>query len=119
MPGTVARETSLNQQGKGRTFGISRLRADGQLKSRMSRGAPLEMTVVGVPPSCQREDLQREYLAPLRKNRSQLLRRDDFELGIGTVARLLVCSPPAKLRDMAKAASLHVVVSDFHYQFGA
>ncbi len=115
MPGTVARENSLNQEGKGRTFGISRLRADGQLKSRMSRGAPLEMTVIAAFPTI----LYREYLAPLRKNRRQLLRRDDFELGIGTVARFFVCSPPAELRDMAKATSLHVVVSDFHYQFGA
>jgi len=115
MPGTVPRENSLNQEGKGRTFGISRLRADGQLKSRMSRGAPLEMTVVSIPAY----PANTNTLPPLRKNRRQLLRRDDFELGIGTVARFFVCSPPAELRDMAKAASLHVVVSDFHYQFGA
>ena len=53
----------------------------------------------------------------MRKNRSQLLRRNDFELGIGAVAGLLVGSPPAELCHMTEAASLHVIVSDFHHQF--
>ena len=57
-------------------------------------------------------------LATGRKNCRQLLRRNDFELGIGTVAGLFVGSPPAKLRRMTEAASLHVIVCDFHNQFG-
>ena len=48
----------------------------------------------------------------------QLLRRDNFELGIGAVARLLVRAPPSKLRYVTEAAALHVVVSDFDHQLG-
>ena len=57
-------------------------------------------------------------LAPVWKNRGQLLRRNNFELVIGAVARLLVCSPSAKLRDMTEAAALHVIVCDLYHQFG-
>src|SRR5437660_8613562 len=53
------------------------------------------------------------------ENRCQLLRRYDFELSVGAVAGLFVRSPSAKLRGMTEAASLHVVVSDFHHQFGS
>src|SRR5258706_9835654 len=53
------------------------------------------------------------------ENRCQFLRRNDFELGVRAVAGLLVGSPSAELRRMTEAASLHVVVSDFHHQFGA
>ena len=55
----------------------------------------------------------------LRKNRCQFLRWNDFELGISTAGWLFVRAPPAELRDVAEAASLHVVVSDFRHQFGA
>ena len=48
----------------------------------------------------------------------QLLRRNDFELGVRAVARLLVRAPPAKLRRVTEAAALHVLVSDFDHQFG-
>src|SRR5467141_630372 len=56
--------------------------------------------------------------ATVRENRGQLLRRNHFELGIGAVGRLLIHSPSAKLRGMAKAASLHVVVSNFEHELG-
>src|ERR1700746_1747033 len=44
--------------------------------------------------------------------------RNDFELGIRAVARLLVRAPSAKLRCVTEAVALHVVVGDFDDQFG-
>ena len=38
-------------------------------------------------------------------------------LGVGTVAGLFVRSPPAKLRRVPEAISLHVIVSNFYDQF--
>src|ERR1700716_320049 len=58
-------------------------------------------------------------LATRGKNRCQLLRWNDFELGVGAVAGLFVRSPSAELRCMTEAASLHVVVSDLHHQLGS
>src|SRR6202035_3355270 len=52
------------------------------------------------------------------ENRHQLLWRNNFELGIGAVARLLVRAPPSKLRHVTETGALHVFVSDFHHQFG-
>src|ERR1700677_4314153 len=46
----------------------------------------------------------------------QLLRWNHFELGIRTVARLLVRAPSAKLRHVAEAAALHVLVRHFDNQ---
>ena len=46
----------------------------------------------------------------------QFLRRDNFELGISTVARLLVRTTPSKLGYVTEAAALHVIISDFDYQ---
>ena len=46
----------------------------------------------------------------------QLLRRNHFELGIGTVARFLIRAPSAKLRHVAEAAALHVLVGHFDDQ---
>src|SRR5215469_9702380 len=57
--------------------------------------------------------------ATLRENRCQLLCRDNFKLGIGTFQRGFVRSPAAELRCMAEAVSLHVIVRDFHHQFGS
>src|SRR5580704_1812854 len=61
---------------------------------------------------------QRSNSAPVRENRCQLLRWNHFKLRISTIDRLLVGSPSAELCHMAEAAPLHVLVSDFHYQFG-
>src|SRR6202034_1134177 len=59
----------------------------------------------------------REHCSALdAKDLHKFLRRDHFELGIGTVARLLVHAPPAKLRHVAEAAALHVLVSHFDDQ---
>src|SRR5882724_12893422 len=52
----------------------------------------------------------------ITENLSQLLRRNNFELGVRTVARLLIRAPPSKLRCVTEAAALHVVVSDFDYK---
>src|ERR1043166_1026318 len=43
----------------------------------------------------------------------------EFPFSVRAVARFLVRAPPAKLRGVAKAISLHVVVSDFDDQLGA
>src|SRR6185369_4700169 len=54
----------------------------------------------------------------LGEDLGQLLWRHNFELRVSAIARLLVRPPPSKLRDMAKAAALHVVISDFDYKLG-
>src|SRR5215510_14983334 len=56
--------------------------------------------------------------AAARKNCGQLFWWNDFELLICAVTRLLVRAPPAKLRRVTEAVALHVVVSDFDYEFG-
>src|SRR5260370_10282935 len=50
------------------------------------------------------------------KNRHQLLRRNDFALGIRAVARFLVDAPSAKLRHVPESRPLHVFVGDLHHQ---
>ena len=57
-------------------------------------------------------------LVTTRENCCELLRRNYFELGISAVDRLFVWPPSAEVRHMTEAASLHVLVSDFHNQFG-
>ncbi len=78
--------------------------------------------VNGVAAGCEarcEEGCVRSYrLRPAGENRHQLLRRNDFELGIGAVARLLVGAPSAKLRHVTEAAALHVLVGDFDHQLG-
>ena len=64
------------------------------------------------PDSCSRSDVAGE-------DRFQLVRRDDFELRVGAIARLLVGAPSPELRHMAEAGALHVLVCDFDYQFGS
>ena len=64
------------------------------------------------------KDTSRLDTSDLRKNRCQFLRRNNFQLRIGAVARLFVGTPSAELRRVTKAAPLHVLVSDFHDQFG-
>src|SRR6266404_2649956 len=54
--------------------------------------------------------------SPAGENRGQLLRRDDFELGIRAIARLLVRTPPSKMRHVPEASALHVLISDFDHQ---
>jgi len=44
------------------------------------------------------------------------MRRHNLELRVGTVFRLLVGSPSAKLRGVSKATALHVIVGDFNNQ---
>ena len=57
-------------------------------------------------------------LSGRRENLCQLLRRNDFELRIGAVARPLVGSPPPKLRRVTEAPALHVIVCDLDDQLG-
>ena len=48
----------------------------------------------------------------------QLLRRNHFELAIGAIARLLVGAPSPKMRHVAEAVSLHVLVRDLDHKLG-
>ena len=59
---------------------------------------------------------RRAASVPVREDRRQLVRRDHLELGEGAVARPLVVAPAAKLRGVAEAAALHVVVGDLDDQ---
>src|SRR5882757_9665796 len=55
-------------------------------------------------------------LSAVGENCCQFLRWNDLQLSVGTVTGLLVGPPAAKLRGMAKAVSLHVVVCYFDHQ---
>src|SRR5215472_14419596 len=57
------------------------------------------------------------FLAPPGKDLSQFLRRNNFQLRIRAVLRLLVGAPAAELRGVAEAVSLHMVIRNFNYQF--
>jgi hypothetical protein len=50
----------------------------------------------------------------LWENLRQFLRRNNFKLGVGTIAGLFVRSPSAELRRVPEAISLHVVISNFY-----
>jgi hypothetical protein len=52
--------------------------------------------------------------ASLRKNCRQFLGRNNLKLGVRTIARLFVRPPPAELRRVPEAISLHVIVSNFY-----
>src|SRR5581483_9737418 len=66
-----------------------------------------------------RNEPKNNELPTVRENLCQLLRWDYFKLSIGAIARLLVGSPSAKLGHVTEPVPLHVLVGDFHYQFGA
>jgi hypothetical protein len=53
------------------------------------------------------------------KNGFQLVRRNNFKLLVGAIAWLFVGTPPPELRHMTEARALHMLVRDFHYQFGS
>src|SRR5919106_75075 len=53
-------------------------------------------------------------LSDAAKDRRQLVRRDHLELRERALVRALVGAPPAKLRRMAEARPLHVIVRDLH-----
>src|SRR5579871_2733838 len=57
-------------------------------------------------------------LATSGENRLQLMRRHDLQLRVGAIGRLLVRAPSAKVRHVAEAGTLHVLVGDFGNQFG-
>jgi hypothetical protein len=56
-------------------------------------------------------------LAGAAENCHQLLRRYYFQLRVGAVLRMLVGAPSAKLRHVAEAIALHMLVSHFDNQF--
>src|SRR5258708_6902458 len=58
---------------------------------------------------------QRSF-SEVQKDGFQLVRRDDFKLRVGAIARLAVGAPPPELRHMTEARALHVLVRDFDYQ---
>ena len=51
----------------------------------------------------------------LGKDRLQFFRWHHFQLFISAIRRLLIPAPAAKLRHVAKAAILHVLVGDFRH----
>src|SRR5271167_3512139 len=53
-----------------------------------------------------------------RENRFQLVRRNDFKLRVGAIARLLVATPLPELRHMAESLALHMLICNFDYQLG-
>ena len=57
-------------------------------------------------------------LAAARENFRELLRRNYLELRISAIRWLFVGPPSAEVRHVSESASLHVLVSDFHNQFG-
>jgi hypothetical protein len=57
-------------------------------------------------------------LAASGENRGQFMRRNNFELGISAVARLLVVAPSSEMRHVPEAGALHMLVRDFDNQFG-
>src|SRR5256885_6603922 len=88
--------------------------------SRSGRRSHSRMARAPCPKETRLEERRvRNELASRSKNRGQLLRCNHFQLSVRTVARLFVGPPPAKLRRMAKAITLHVLVRNFHYQFRA
>ena len=54
-----------------------------------------------------------------RENRFQLVRRNDFKLRVGAIARLLVGPPLPELRHMTESRPLHMLVCNFDYQLGS
>src|SRR5262245_17481147 len=50
------------------------------------------------------------------EDRRQLQRGYDFQLCVGAILRALICPPPAEMRHVAEATSLHVLVRDLHHQ---
>src|SRR5277367_2325029 len=52
------------------------------------------------------------------ENRFQLVRRNDFKLRVGAIARLLVGPPLPELRHMAESRSLHMLICNLNYQLG-
>src|ERR1043165_8547257 len=60
--------------------------------------------------------LRQVLLLLIAEDLGQFLRGNDLQLIVCTVAWLLVFAPPSKLSDVAEAAALHMIVSDFDYQ---
>src|SRR5213078_947484 len=85
----------------------------GAIRKRISRGDAAS-PALGLSPVWPR--LERVALSPARKNRRQLVRRDDFQLIEGALLRLLVEPPAAKLRCVAKTLPLHMVIGDLDHQ---
>lgn len=54
-----------------------------------------------------------------RKDSGQFLGWDHLKLIVRAVGGLLIRSPAAKLRGVTEARSLHVIVGNFDYKFGA
>jgi len=77
---------------------------------------PKGLAVVGFsPPGANKYRRIATYISSsLWKNCRQFLRRNNFKLGVGTIAGLFVRSPSAELRRVPEAISLHVIVSNFY-----
>ncbi len=57
-------------------------------------------------------------LSTRREDGHEFLWGNNFQLGVGAVARLLVEAPAAKLRHVAEARTLHVFVRNLEDQLG-
>ena len=55
-----------------------------------------------------------EASSSLWKNCRQFLGRNNFKLGVGTIAELFVRSPSSELCRVTEAISLHVIISNFY-----
>ena len=62
--------------------------------------------------------LLRQALPAAGKNLRQLLWRNNFELGVSAVAGIFIGAPSSKLGGMTEASALHMLIGNFHYQFG-
>src|SRR5690242_1468973 len=86
--------------------------------------APMEMASVTVAenasirsrPSIRKAENQLVIASPPEDGR-YFLRRYYFQLRVGTCRRRLVRAPSAKLRRVAEAVTLHVIVGHLHHQF--
>lgn len=54
----------------------------------------------------------------VREYRRQFMWCDHFELCVSAVARFFIGTPSSKLGRMAEALALHMLISNFHYEFG-
>src|SRR5579864_2062545 len=83
------------------------------------RRLPIRMTIPHASGEHGVRSARNERSAACGENCREFLRRHYFKLRIRTVGRFLVVAPPAKMRHVPEAITLHVLVSDFDDQLRA
>jgi len=53
------------------------------------------------------------------ENSFKFMRRNDFKLLVGAIARRFVGTPSPELRHMTEAGALHMFIRDFDHQLGS